>query len=435
MAAEIATRDRGAGEVLPPRLVLVTAAPWIGARCGPGQRTRMIYRAMARVGPVEVACFGAPGPARLARAFPGAAAVHALAGEVFGAPAGLVAGLGRLLSPARAYRPDPAFRAALLALAPAVLAPAGAPTVFVFRFARLFCVAGLAADPARGRLCVVDVDDRDDQRAAAQLGRLLGPALGRSLPARAAVARLGGVLRDRLAGASALWFVKPSDRLEGLGPPAGIMPNAPAGSPAAHALPPPSTADEVLFVGNGSHDANRDGMAWFIARVWPLVAGARRPGARLRIAGIGRWAEGLGRLARAPGVTIRGSVPAVGPEYASARVVVCPLFVAAGSQLKLIEACAHGRPVVATPAVAEGFGAAIAARLAVAGTPAAFAAAVARYLEAPALADADGAALAALQRAEFAAAAIEARIAESLRRLVPAAGAVPSPATRARRIP
>jgi hypothetical protein len=423
MHSDSRTEDGDPGGGLQPRLVLVTAAHWIGARSGPGQRTRMIFRALHRVGPVHVACLGAPDPAALARAFPGAAGLHPIAGTVFGAPAGPRAALARLLRPARAYRPDPAIRAALLGLV-----PGGAPAVFVFRFARLFCVAGLAADAAAGRLCVVDVDDRDDQRAAAQLARLLGPAVAGAAPFRAAVARLRRLLRDRLAAASALWFVKPADRLDGLELPSEVVPNAPSGAPAAHALPPPSTASAVLFVGNGDHDSNRDGMAWFVRRVWPAVR-ARIPDARLRIVGIGRWAEGLGRLAQAPGVALAGAVPAVGPEYAGARVVICPLVVAAGSQLKLIEACAHGRPVVCTPAVAGGFGAAIAARLAVAAAPAALAAAVCRYLEEPAAADADGAELARLQREGFAAAAIETAIARSLRRLLAPAGRGLSPVT------
>jgi glycosyltransferase involved in cell wall biosynthesis len=44
----------------------------------------------------------------------------------------------------------------------------------------------------------------------------------------------------------------------------------------------------------------------------------------------------------------------VAPCYASADVVVVPLREGAGTRIKVLEAFAHGRPVVATPAAVAG---------------------------------------------------------------------------------
>jgi glycosyltransferase involved in cell wall biosynthesis len=53
-------------------------------------------------------------------------------------------------------------------------------------------------------------------------------------------------------------------------------------------------------------------------------------------------------LARAAGVSLAASVPAMAPELAAATVAVVPLRAGSGLQNKVLEAMAAGTPVVAT---------------------------------------------------------------------------------------
>ncbi len=106
--------------------------------------------------------------------------------------------------------------------------------------------------------------------------------------------------------------------------------------------PTTSPADgPALFVCNAGYPPNRDA-AHALAALWPRVR-ARRPSATLRI--VGRGTETL----RLDGVTVVGEVDDLGAEYARAAFVVAPVTTGGGTQLKVAEALAAGRAVVATP--------------------------------------------------------------------------------------
>jgi glycosyltransferase involved in cell wall biosynthesis len=81
-------------------------------------------------------------------------------------------------------------------------------------------------------------------------------------------------------------------------------------------------------------------------------------------------------LARMEGITVTGTVDAVGPYYQNALVSVVPLRVGSGTRLKVLEAMAAGVPVISTPLGAEGLDVIDGQHLLLAEGPAAFAAAV-----------------------------------------------------------
>ena len=56
------------------------------------------------------------------------------------------------------------------------------------------------------------------------------------------------------------------------------------------------------------------------------------------------------------GVRVFGNVPDVRPYIASASVYVVPLRIGSGVKVKIIEALAMGKAIVATPIAAEGMG-------------------------------------------------------------------------------
>jgi sugar transferase (PEP-CTERM/EpsH1 system associated) len=108
----------------------------------------------------------------------------------------------------------------------------------------------------------------------------------------------------------------------------------------------------VLFTGTMDYRPNVDAARWFVGAVWPLVR-VDRPAARFVIAGRDP-APAVRALASQPGVEVTGSVPDVTPLFRQAAVYVAPLRVGGGVRLKILEAFAHGAPVVSTRLGAEG---------------------------------------------------------------------------------
>lgn|GEM_PF-2239376 len=106
-----------------------------------------------------------------------------------------------------------------------------------------------------------------------------------------------------------------------------------------HALPP----DPVLvFVGNGRHHANLDGLTWFLAHCWADLC-RQLPGVHLHLVG-----DALPHTSD-PRISTHGMVADVAPYYAQARVAIAPIWWGAGVRVKILEAWAFQRPVVTTP--------------------------------------------------------------------------------------
>jgi sugar transferase (PEP-CTERM/EpsH1 system associated) len=108
----------------------------------------------------------------------------------------------------------------------------------------------------------------------------------------------------------------------------------------------------VVFTGAMDYWPNVEAVAWFVREVLPLVRRAR-PDARFAIVG-SNPADEVKALASADGVLVTGRVPDVRPYLSHAAVAVAPLRIARGIQNKVLEAMAMARPVVCTPAAAEG---------------------------------------------------------------------------------
>lgn len=118
--------------------------------------------------------------------------------------------------------------------------------------------------------------------------------------------------------------------------------------------PSPYEANEEVLVFTGAMDywANVDSVTWFAHEVFPAIR-KQVPNASFYIVGT-RPTEAVRQLARQQGVVVTGRVPDVRPYLAHAAVVVAPLRIARGVQNKVLEAMAMDKPVVMTPAAAEG---------------------------------------------------------------------------------
>jgi glycosyltransferase involved in cell wall biosynthesis len=108
-------------------------------------------------------------------------------------------------------------------------------------------------------------------------------------------------------------------------------------------------APSLLFVGNFIHPPNADAAERLVREIFPLVR-RRVPTAELRIIGPNPPAG----LEDNPGVLVTGEVADVRPYLESASVVVAPLRLGGGMRVKVAEALAAGKAVVATALAAEG---------------------------------------------------------------------------------
>lgn len=152
-----------------------------------------------------------------------------------------------------------------------------------------------------------------------------------------------------------------------------------------HALesPFPAGTAPVVFTGMMNYWANVDGAQWFCDEILPKLR-ARAPKASFWIVGAAPTPAVLA-LGKRPGVHVTGRVPDVRPYLRHAAVVAAPLRIARGVQNKILEAMAMGRPVVTTPAAAEGVdGAVVGHELEASWDSAVFADAIATLVEQPA---------------------------------------------------
>lgn len=218
-------------------------------------------------------------------------------------------------------------------------AAAGADLVLAMRVYLAPLLDHLLALPAERRpKLALDVDDIEsvtrlefgETGAAARFGLIEG----RYLP------RLDAVLTCSAADAA---FLADRHALVAI----DVIPNA-VRPPAGIAAPPAQgTGRDLLFVGNLSYAPNVKAATWLCAEILP-----RLPDATLAL--VGSNPSDAVRALEVGRVSLGADVPDVEPFYASSRVAVAPIHAGGGTRIKVLEAYAHGRPVVATPVGVRG---------------------------------------------------------------------------------
>ncbi len=112
---------------------------------------------------------------------------------------------------------------------------------------------------------------------------------------------------------------------------------------------PLSTEPRAIFVASFAYDPNRNAMRFLLEEVFPRVW-QELPDARLALVGAGLDLP----PSEDPRVEALGFVDDLHAAYATARCAVVPLLQGGGTPLKLIEALAHGLPVIATSRAVAG---------------------------------------------------------------------------------
>lgn len=126
--------------------------------------------------------------------------------------------------------------------------------------------------------------------------------------------------------------------------------------PAHYEPAAPLDSSLVGLIGTARWPVTQEAVARLLRSVWPLVR-ARRPDARLLLAGEGMEPAHFGAVAEAPGVEWRGRVDSAADFLRELGVLLYPLSRGSGAKVKVLEALALGIPVVTTPDGAEGVGA------------------------------------------------------------------------------
>jgi hypothetical protein len=108
----------------------------------------------------------------------------------------------------------------------------------------------------------------------------------------------------------------------------------------------------LMFLGSFGYAPNVDAAHWLVEEIWPLIQDhSPRP---LRLVIAGRDAGRVAQLGRRSGVAVEPDIEDVAEAYGRATVFLAPLRAGAGTRLKLLEAAAHGVPLVTTALGARG---------------------------------------------------------------------------------
>jgi polysaccharide biosynthesis protein PslH len=158
-------------------------------------------------------------------------------------------------------------------------------------------------------------------------------------------------------------------------------------------MPQYSEHPRLVFSANFEYHANIDAVRFLVNEIWPAVRNVTRklhPELRLRLVGRGDQfirhllpggRPGNAGAPEATGIEVTGPVEDALPEIAQARIVVAPLRAGSGTRIKILEAWAAARCVVATPLAAEGLDARDEVNIALESDPGRFAARIVRLLD------------------------------------------------------
>ena len=115
----------------------------------------------------------------------------------------------------------------------------------------------------------------------------------------------------------------------------------------------PTRPESLVFVSSMSWYPNVDAALFLLREIWPRVR-ARHPAATLDIIGAHAPPSVVAAAQSQGGVTLHGFVPDIRPIVDSAAIYVCPVRDGGGTKLKILDALAMSKAIVAHPIACEG---------------------------------------------------------------------------------
>lgn len=346
------------------RVMFVCPIYNVARTTGAGQRSQLLLRALAALGDVDVvliseeACADLEGEITAIHAeIPCAKSVHILRStRLFVAPPSQPGYLAKAVYVARRvqsafvqrrmlYRPTADARRRMTDLV-----AVREPHVIVGRYLQPTAISG-ALDQSPVPV-IVDLDDMEEGAIRSRLHAVTTARLERLL-LRSRLRQMERFLPGLRRSCRHVFTASEPDLGVVDHPSVSLLPNIPFEPPDPHQPLEDPDLGAVLFMGTFQHRANRDGLHHFLATAWPQVR-LKRPDSRLRIVGSGGWESMRHVLESVDGVTVVGKVADVASEYRAASIAVAPLFEGGGTKIKVLEALAYGRAVVATPHSARG---------------------------------------------------------------------------------
>ena len=195
--------------------------------------------------------------------------------------------------------------------------------------------------PRRQRLRMI-FDPDDYQKAPSGNASILNRAKS----------KLRNILSSRLASQAAhVWFSNPREDVRSAPFSYSFLPNVIV-PPQAGRYRPASLPDRIMMVGLFSHLPNLEGLKWFHDNILPRLRLSRPD---LQLHAVGRLDQQVNDVL--PNVTFRGFVDDLTWEYDLTPLVIAPIFSGGGTQIKVIDALAHGRPLVSSGFAHRGFAA------------------------------------------------------------------------------
>ena len=117
----------------------------------------------------------------------------------------------------------------------------------------------------------------------------------------------------------------------------------------------PVRPHSLVWAGGMDWFPNADAIEWFATSIWPALA-ADNPARSAVIIGRAPPARVVSLAAADARVQVLGFVDDVRPHVRRAATYICPIRVGGGTRLKVLDALALGRPLVATRIGVEGLG-------------------------------------------------------------------------------
>ncbi len=111
--------------------------------------------------------------------------------------------------------------------------------------------------------------------------------------------------------------------------------------------------NHMVWVGGMTGPYNSDAVDFFIEKIWPIIKD-KVPAATIDFAGGGPTQTLRNKASEDEGVHVLGFVPDIRPIVQRASVFIAPIRIGSGTKIKVLNAMAQAKAVVATTTAAEG---------------------------------------------------------------------------------